>query len=100
MTEAMYQVLIIEDDAGIRGILRTLLEAQHYRVTEAEDGARGVIEARSHRPDLVIVDLGLPDRDGQSVIREIRQFSPVPILVLSAPDDGERKGGGAGQRRR
>ena len=84
MTDAMHLVLIIEDDAGIRGILRTLLEAQGYRVVEAETGARGVIEARSRRPDLVLVDLGLPDRDGQSVIRQIRAFSPVPILVLSA----------------
>jgi two-component system KDP operon response regulator KdpE len=84
MTEAMYLVLIIEDDAGIRSVLRTLLEAHHYRVVEAESGRRGVIEARSHRPDLVIVDLGLPDQDGQAVIREIRTFSPVPIVVLSA----------------
>jgi two-component system KDP operon response regulator KdpE len=84
MTEAMFLVLIIEDDAGIRRVLRTLLESQQYRVVEAESAARGVIEARSHRPDLVIVDLGLPDRDGQSVIREIRSFSPVAILVLSA----------------
>jgi two-component system, OmpR family, KDP operon response regulator KdpE len=80
----MFQVLVVEDDAGIRGLLRMLLEAQQYRVVEAESGQRGAIEARSHRPDLVIVDLGLPDRDGQSVIREIRTFSPVPILVLSA----------------
>ncbi len=84
MTEAMYLVLVIEDDAGIRGILRTLLETQNYRVAEAESGGRGVIEARNRRPDLVLVDLGLPDRDGQTVIREIRKFSPVPILVLSA----------------
>jgi two-component system KDP operon response regulator KdpE len=84
MTEAMYLVLIIEDDSGIRGILRTLLETQQYRVVEAENGARGVIEARNRRPDLILVDLGLPDRDGQAVIREIRKFSPVPILVLSA----------------
>ena len=84
MTDAMYLVLVIEDDAGIRGILRTLLETQHYRVVEAENGARGVIEARNRRPDLVLVDLGLPDRDGQTVIQEIRKFSPVPILVLSA----------------
>ena len=84
MTEAMFLVLLIEDDAGIRSVLRTLLESQRYRVVEADTGTRGVIEARSHRPDLAIVDLGLPDRDGQSVVREIRQFSPVPILVLSA----------------
>jgi two-component system, OmpR family, KDP operon response regulator KdpE len=84
VTTTMYMVLIVEDDAGIRGILRTLLEAQQFRVVEAETGERGIIEARGHRPDLVIVDLGLPDRDGHSVIREVRKFSSVPILVLSA----------------
>ena len=84
MTEAMFRVLIIEDDAGIRGMLKVLLESQHYRVVEAETAAHGTIEARNHRPDLVVVDLGLPDRDGLSVIRDIRRFSPMPILVLSA----------------
>ena len=84
MTEAMFLVLIIEDDAGIRGMLRVLLESQHYRVVEAETAALGIIEARNHRPDLVIVDLGLLDRAGLSVIRDIRRFSPIPILVLSA----------------
>ena len=84
MTEAMFLVLIVEDDAGIRGMLKVLLESQHYRVVEAESAARGTIEARNHRPDLVVVDLGLPDRDGLSVIRDIRRFSAVPILVLSA----------------
>lgn len=84
MTEAMFLVLVVEDDPGIRGVLRTLLQSQHYRVVEAESAARGAIEARSHRPDLVIVDLGLPDRDGHAVIREIRGFSPVAVLVLSA----------------
>jgi two-component system KDP operon response regulator KdpE len=84
MTQTMFLILIVEDDAGIRGILRTLLEAQHYRVFEAENGRRGVLEARNRRPDLAIVDLGLPDQDGQTVIREIRSFSPVPIIVLSA----------------
>ncbi|HUO80270.1 MAG TPA: response regulator [Steroidobacteraceae bacterium] len=84
MTDAMFLVLIVEDDAGIRSVLRTLLESQHYRVVEAETGGRGAIEARTHRPDLAIIDLGLPDRDGLSLIREIRRFSPLPILVLSA----------------
>ena len=84
MTEAMFQVLIVEDDAGIRGVLRMLLESQNYRVVEANSAERGMIEARSHRPDLAIVDLGLPDRDGLVVIREIRRFSPMPVLVLSA----------------
>ena len=84
MTDAMHMVLIVEDDAAIRSVLRTLLEAERYRVVEAETGERGIIEARGHRPDLVIVDLGLPGRDGHAVISEIRRFSPVPILVLSA----------------
>jgi two-component system KDP operon response regulator KdpE len=84
MTQAMFQVLVVEDDSAIRGVLRTLLEAQHYRVIEAETAGRGSIEARSHRPDAALIDLGLPDRDGLSLIREIRAFSPLPILVLSA----------------
>jgi two-component system KDP operon response regulator KdpE len=80
----MFLVLIVEDDAGIRGVLRMLLESQRYRVVEAESAGRGIIEARNHRPDLVVVDLGLPDRDGLAVIREIRRFAPTPVLVLSA----------------
>lgn len=84
MTSSMFQVLAIEDDPGIRAMLGTLLAAHGYRCVEAATGRRGIIEARSHRPDLVIVDLGLPDCDGATVIREIRAFSPVPILVLSA----------------
>jgi two-component system, OmpR family, KDP operon response regulator KdpE len=65
-------------------MLRTLLEAQRYRVAEAETGERGIVKARSQRPDLILVDLGLPDMDGASVVREIRTFAPVPILVLTA----------------
>jgi len=80
----MFVVQVIEDDAGIRAVLRTLLESQRYRIVESETAERGVLDARSQKPDLVIVDLGLPDRDGLAVIREIRQTSPVPILVLSA----------------
>jgi two-component system KDP operon response regulator KdpE len=84
MTDAMFRALVVEDDPDIRAIVRTLLEAEGFRVAQAGSAARAVVEARSHQPDLVIVDLGLPDRDGQQVIREIRAFSPVPILVLSA----------------
>jgi two-component system KDP operon response regulator KdpE len=84
VTHAMFLVLIVEDDVDIRGVLRMLLDSQQYRVVEAETAARGSIEARNHRPDLVIVDLGLPDRDGLSMIRDIRSFSATPILVLSA----------------
>lgn len=84
MTQAMHQILVIEDEPGIRGILRVLLEAEGYRVVEAGNAARGEIEARTHKPDLLLVDLGLPDEDGVEVIRSVRQWSPVPIVVLSA----------------
>jgi len=80
----MFLVLVVEDDPALRNILGTLLVANGYRFAEASTGQRAVIETRSHRPDLIIVDLGLPDRDGATVIREIRGFSTVPILVLSA----------------
>lgn len=84
MTETMFRILVVEDDAGLRDVLRALLEAEGYRVAEAGTAERALIEARSHKPDAVLVDLGLPDRDGQVVIRRIREFSPVPIIVLSA----------------
>jgi len=91
MTEAMFRVLVVEDDAHIRSVLRTLLESSGYRVELAENAARGLIEARSNRPDAVLIDLGLPDRDGQQLIREIRQFSTVPLLVLSARSGEQQK---------
>jgi two-component system, OmpR family, KDP operon response regulator KdpE len=84
VTHAMHQVLVIEDEPGIRQVLRVLLEAEDYRVIEAETVKRAEIEARSHKPDLLIVDLGLPDGDGLEVIRRVREWSPVPVIVLSA----------------
>jgi two-component system KDP operon response regulator KdpE len=80
----MHQILIVEDDAGIRDVLRVLLTAENYRVVEAGTAQRAEIEARSHKPDLLIVDLGLPDGNGLEVIRGVRAWSPVPIIVLSA----------------
>ena len=84
MTTAMHQVLIVEDDAGIRNVLRALLTAANYRVVEAPSAARGETEARTHKPDLLLVDLGLPDRDGVELIGRIRAWSAVPVIVLSA----------------
>jgi two-component system KDP operon response regulator KdpE len=80
----MHQVLVIEDDAAIRDVLRVLLQTEHYRVIEAGTAERGEIEARGHKPDLLLVDLGLPDDDGLKVIARVRAWSPVPIVVLSA----------------
>jgi len=84
MTQAMHQILVVEDDAAIRGVLRALLESEHFRIVEAETAGRAEIEARTHKPDLLLVDLGLPDRDGIGVIERVRAWSPVPIIVLSA----------------
>lgn len=84
MTGAMHQVLVVEDEPHIRTVLRVLLQAGGYRVVEAETSARGDVEARSHKPDLLLVDLGLPDGDGLHLIRRVRAWSPVPIIVLSA----------------
>ncbi len=69
VTEAMHQVLVIEDEPAIRNVLKVLLEAERYRVIEADTAVRAEIEARSHKPDLLLVDLGLPDSDGLTVIR-------------------------------
>lgn len=80
----MHRILVIEDDAGIREVLRVLLHAEQYRVIEAETAERAEIEARTHKPDLLLVDLGLPDGDGLKVIQTVRTWSPVPIIVLSA----------------
>lgn len=91
MTEAMHLVLVVEDEPGIRRILRVMLESEGYRVVEADTAARADSEARTHRPDLLVVDLGLPDRSGLEVIRGVRAWSPVPIVVLSARTMEEQK---------
>ena len=80
-------VLVIEDDPGIIRFLRNTLRVQEYEVKEATTAGDGLDLTRRCKPDLVVLDLGLPDRDGMEVIREIRTFSPVPILVLSSRSD-------------
>ena len=77
-------ILVVDDDAALRRVLVTGLGAQGYRVVESASGKRGAIDARSHAPDLAIVDLGLPDADGIDIVRSIRSWSPMPIIVLSA----------------
>ena len=91
MTQAMHQVLVIEDEPAIRNVLRVLLEAEGYRFIEADTALRAEIEARSHKHDLLLVDLGLPDGDGLKVIRRVRSWSPVPVIVLSARTMEEQK---------
>jgi len=77
-------VLVIEDEAPIRRFLRAALEAQGYAYFEAENGHDGIVQAASRVPDFVLLDLGLPDLDGIEVVRRIREWSTLPIVVLSA----------------
>jgi DNA-binding response OmpR family regulator len=84
MTQSPVTLLIVEDDPEIRRFLRSALAAEGYKVVESANARRGSIDAATHKPDLAIVDLGLPDFDGIEVIRRIREWSTMPILVLSA----------------
>ncbi|MGE5178439.1 MAG: response regulator [Bacteroidota bacterium] len=77
-------VLVIEDEAPIRRFLRAALESQRYAYAEAETAAEGLAQAATRAPDLVLLDLGLPDQDGLELVRRIREWSSVPILVLTA----------------
>ena len=77
-------ILMVEDDPQIRRFLRAALAAEGYRFQEAITAQDGLTQAAAHRPDLILLDLGLPDRDGLDVIRAVRQWSTAPILVLSA----------------
>src|SRR5207244_7230162 len=77
-------ILVVEDEPEIRRFLRSSLAAEGFRVVESPNARRGAIDAGTHRPDLAIVDLALPDYDGRELIRQIRQWSPMPIVVLSA----------------
>jgi two-component system KDP operon response regulator KdpE len=91
MTTDPATILIIDDEPPIRRFLRTTLSVQDYRVVEAASGGEGLSLLRHEKPDLVILDLGLPDMDGLEVVRRIRAESPVPIVVLSSRDDERGK---------
>ena len=91
MTEAAHAVLVVDDEPQLRQLLRSRLAAEGLRVFEAETAKRALIEAASHKPDLVILDLGLPDADGYEVVRGIRSWSAMPIVVLSARSAEQQK---------
>ncbi|MBX9935778.1 MAG: response regulator [Burkholderiaceae bacterium] len=84
-------VLIIEDEVEIRRFLRLTLQAEGYTVHEANTLARGLIEAATRCPDLLVVDLGLPDGDGIDLIKELRQWSAAPVIILSARSNEDEK---------
>ncbi len=79
-------VLVIDDEAPIRRLLRLTLEPQGYRVYEAGNGQLGLQEAAARRPDVIILDLGLPDMDGVAVLKRLREWSQTPVLVLTVRD--------------
>ena len=82
--ELRARILVVEDEPDIRRFVRLTLESEGHEVFEAQTQQRGLIEAGSRRPDLAIVDLGLPDGDGIDLIRELRSWSTAPVIVLSA----------------
>ncbi|MBL8484452.1 MAG: response regulator, partial [Rhodocyclaceae bacterium] len=86
-----FLILVVDDERRIRQVLRATLEAQGYRVAEAETGARALVEAAAHKPDLLLLDLGLPDMDGVAVIAKLRAWSALPVVVLSARTQEEQK---------
>jgi two-component system KDP operon response regulator KdpE len=84
MNAAEPLVLVVEDEAPMRRFLRAALSARSYRVAEAASAREGVVAITASRPDIVLLDLGLPDADGIDVTRELREWTDVPIIVLSA----------------
>ncbi len=85
------RILVVEDDPGIRKFLRVALEAQGFHLAESASGKEGISNAAVFAPDLVVLDLGLPDMDGKDVILGIREWSQVPILILSVRHAEEEK---------
>jgi two-component system, OmpR family, KDP operon response regulator KdpE len=83
--------LIIDDEVQIRRLLRVALEAENYQVHEAENGNDGLIEIANRKPAIVLLDLGLPDMNGLDVLKRLREWSEVPVLILSVRDDEEGK---------
>ena len=84
-------LLVVEDDVSVRNLITTTLKAHDYRYLTAENGASAILEATSHNPDIVLLDLGLPDMDGIDIIRKIRSWSNVPIIVISARSEDTDK---------
>ena len=84
MSEVRTRVLVVEDEASMRRFLRATLTSHGYETIEAQSASEGIARATQHNPDIVLLDLGLPDRDGLDVTRELREWSKAPIIVLSA----------------
>ena len=84
-------ILVVEDDAPVRNLITTTLKAHDYRFITAANGEGAVLEASSHNPEIILLDLGLPDMDGVEVIQKVRSWSNVPIIVISARSEDTDK---------
>ena len=84
-------ILVVEDDAPVRNLITTTLKAHDYKFITAQNGNNAIMEASSHNPDIVLLDLGLPDMDGVEVIERIRTWSEMPIIVISARSEDKDK---------
>ncbi|MGN0412943.1 MAG: response regulator [Lachnospiraceae bacterium] len=84
-------ILVVEDDTSVRNLISTTLRAHDYRYLTAQNGDSAIMEASSHNPEIILLDLGLPDMDGVEVIRKIRTWSNVPIIVISARSEDTDK---------
>ena len=85
-TDNLPRILVVDDELAIRRFLHTVLSSEEFSLHEAESGHAGLAAAAAFRPDVILLDLGLPDLDGIEVIKRIREWSPVPIIVLSVRD--------------
>ena len=84
-------ILVVEDDAAVRNLITTTLKTRDYKYITASNGESAIMEAASHNPDIVLLDLGLPDIDGVEVIKKIRSWSNMPIIVISARSEDDDK---------
>ena len=84
-------ILVVEDDAAVRNLVAVTLETRDYRYHLAQNGAEALIEATTHQPDVILLDLGLPDMDGVEIIRKVRSWSSMPIIVISARSEDSDK---------
>ena len=86
-----WKILVVEDDAPVRRLITASLSAEDYRIYTAVNGGEAIREAASRSPDIILLDLGLPDRDGVEVIEKIRSWTDTPIIVISARDEDSDK---------
>lgn len=86
-----YMILVVEDDPSVKSLITTTLQMHEYRYITASGGNAAIMQTTSHRPDIILLDLGLPDMDGVDVIKKVRTWSNVPIIVISARSEDTDK---------